>query len=154
MARRVQRRGSRSELQGAHESDRVREPSSDLRESRQAVAAPAHRTLRTALCSSVRDRRNAEVACARCSNVLKRVYVQAGGANLGLPMRTLVGAGTPRDLQGRAAATFKALAGPHATLRERLSESFRRNSVHLPSDRPALHLTFDFAFPGTALYQF
>jgi transposase len=37
-------------------------------------------------------------------NVLKRLLVHAGAANLGLLMRTVCGVGTPRSLQGRAAA--------------------------------------------------
>ena len=35
------------------------------------------------------------------TNILKRLLVHAGGANLGLWMRTLTGIGTPRGLQGR-----------------------------------------------------
>jgi transposase len=38
------------------------------------------------------------------ANILKRLLVHAGGFNLGLVMRTLVGVGTPRGLQGRMAA--------------------------------------------------
>jgi transposase len=37
-------------------------------------------------------------------NIRKRLLVHAGGLNLGLLMRTLFGVGTPRGLQGRAAA--------------------------------------------------
>jgi hypothetical protein len=37
-------------------------------------------------------------------NVLKRLFVHAGAFNLGLWMRTLFGAGTPRSLQGRVVA--------------------------------------------------
>jgi transposase len=37
-------------------------------------------------------------------NILKRVLVHAGASNLGLLMRHLTGIGTPRSLQGRAAA--------------------------------------------------
>ena len=37
-------------------------------------------------------------------NILKRVLVQVCGVNLGLLMRHLTGVGTPRSLQGRAAA--------------------------------------------------
>jgi transposase len=37
-------------------------------------------------------------------NILKRLLVHAGGYNLGLLMRTLTRIGTPRSLQGRAAA--------------------------------------------------
>ncbi len=38
------------------------------------------------------------------TNILKRVLIHAGGFNLGLVMRQLIGIGTPRGLQGRAAA--------------------------------------------------
>jgi transposase len=37
-------------------------------------------------------------------NILKRVLLHAAALNLGLLMRTLIGVGTPRSLQGRAAA--------------------------------------------------
>src|SRR5919106_1094240 len=42
------------------------------------------------------------------TNILKRLLIHAGGFNLGLAMRDLMGIGTPRGLQGRLAA---ALAG-------------------------------------------
>ena len=42
-------------------------------------------------------------------NILKRLLVQVCGFNLGLLMRQLTGVGTPRSLQGRAAAVFSAL---------------------------------------------
>jgi transposase len=38
------------------------------------------------------------------ANILKRLVVHSGGFNLGLLMRTLVGVGTPRGLQGRLLA--------------------------------------------------
>ena len=38
------------------------------------------------------------------ANILKRLLVQVGGFNLGLLMRSLIGVGTPRSLQGRLAA--------------------------------------------------
>src|ERR671910_3231561 len=37
-------------------------------------------------------------------NILKRLLIHSGGFNLGLLMRTLIGVGTPRGLQGRLAA--------------------------------------------------
>ncbi len=40
------------------------------------------------------------------TNILKRVLIHAGGFNLGLVMRQLVGLGTPRGLQGRLAAVL------------------------------------------------
>ncbi len=45
------------------------------------------------------------------SNILKRVLVHAGGCNLGMLMRELVGIGTPKSLQGRAAAACIYLVG-------------------------------------------
>ena len=44
-------------------------------------------------------------------NILKRLLVQVCGFNLGLLMRQLTSVGTPRSLQGRAAAVFGALIG-------------------------------------------
>ena len=38
------------------------------------------------------------------ANILKRLFVHIGAFNLGLLMRTLIGLGTPRGLQGRLAA--------------------------------------------------
>ena len=40
------------------------------------------------------------------ANILKRLLVHVGGFNLGLFMRTLVGVGTPRSLQGHAVAVL------------------------------------------------
>ena len=42
-------------------------------------------------------------------NILKRLLVQVAGCNLGLLLRQLIGVGTPRSLQGRAAVVFSAL---------------------------------------------
>jgi transposase len=43
------------------------------------------------------------------ANILKRLLVHAGGFNLGLLMRGLLGVGTPRGLQGRVTRVFAAL---------------------------------------------
>ena len=43
------------------------------------------------------------------TNILKRLLIHAGGFNLGLVMRHLIGLGTPRGLQGRVAAVIAAL---------------------------------------------
>jgi transposase len=43
------------------------------------------------------------------TNILKRLLIHAGGFNLGLVMRQLIGVGTPRGLQGRLAAVIGAL---------------------------------------------
>lgn len=40
------------------------------------------------------------------TNILKRVLIHAGGFNLGLVMRHLIGTGTPRGLQGRLGAVL------------------------------------------------
>ena len=40
------------------------------------------------------------------TNILKRLLVHTGAFNLGLLMRTLIGVGTPRGLQGRLAAVL------------------------------------------------
>jgi transposase len=40
------------------------------------------------------------------TNILKRLLIHAGGFNLGLAMRQLIGLGTPRGLQGRLAAVL------------------------------------------------
>ena len=43
------------------------------------------------------------------TNILKRLLIHAGGFNLGLVMRHLIGIGTPRGLQGRVAAVLATL---------------------------------------------
>jgi transposase len=49
-------------------------------------------------------------------NILKRLVVHAGAANLGLLMRKMFGAGTPKCLQSRIATIFSAISGLQATL--------------------------------------
>jgi transposase len=51
------------------------------------------------------------------SNILKRLVVHAGAANLGLLMRKMFGAGTPRTLQGRLQATISLILGLKKALR-------------------------------------
>jgi transposase len=43
------------------------------------------------------------------TNILKRLLIHAGGFNLGLAMRHLIGVGTPRGLQGRRLAVLATL---------------------------------------------
>jgi hypothetical protein len=43
------------------------------------------------------------------TNILKRLLIHAGGFNLGLVMRQLIGLGTPRGLQGRVATVLTTL---------------------------------------------
>jgi transposase len=72
-------------------------------------------------------------------NILKRLLIHSGGFNLGLVMRTLVGVGTPRGLQGRCAAvmalfvSFWMLAA--ALWRSRETPSGDRQSSLIPSHR-------------------
>jgi len=55
------------------------------------------------------------------ANILKRLLVHIGGFNLGLLMRTLVGVGTPRGLQGRMASVVAALVALITTIFDRWS---------------------------------
>jgi transposase len=45
------------------------------------------------------------------ANILKQLFIHSGGFNLGLLMRTLIGVGTPRGLQGRLAAFLVCIDG-------------------------------------------
>jgi transposase len=64
-------------------------------------------------------------------NILKRLLIHAGGFNLGLVMRHLIGVGTPRGLQGRLAATSAALVALWS-----LVHAHRTFAEALPSDQP------------------
>src|SRR2546426_7686175 len=54
------------------------------------------------------------------TNILKRLLIHAGGFNLGLVMRHLIGFGTPRGLQGRVAAVVATLFVLMGVVRHRL----------------------------------
>jgi transposase len=56
------------------------------------------------------------------ANILKRLLVHASGFNLGLVMRTLTGIGTPRSLQGRAAAALALGLAFSGLIADRLAE--------------------------------
>jgi transposase len=58
------------------------------------------------------------------ANILKRLFVHIGGFNLGLLMRTLIGVGTPRGLQGRLTAVVAMIVafGTHLVDRGRAGE--------------------------------
>jgi transposase len=51
------------------------------------------------------------------TNILKRLLIHAGGFNLGLVMRHLIGSGTPRGLQGRLATVIATLSSLMAATR-------------------------------------
>ena len=55
------------------------------------------------------------------TNILKRLLIHAGGFNLGLVMRHMIGIGTPRGLQGRVAAVVATLFVLLGVLRRRLT---------------------------------
>ena len=66
------------------------------------------------------------------ANILKRLLVHTGAFNLGLLMRTLIGGGTPRGLQGRVAAVLTLVGA----LWTRLIDCWR------PFDTPLVDHTF------------
>jgi transposase len=55
------------------------------------------------------------------TNILKRLLIHAGGFNLGLVMRQLIGLGTPRGLQGRLAVVLGTLWVLMSVVSRRLS---------------------------------
>jgi len=55
------------------------------------------------------------------TNILKRLLIHAGGFNLGLVMRHLIGIGTPRGLQGRVTAVIATLLVLMGVVRRRLT---------------------------------
>jgi transposase len=65
------------------------------------------------------------------TNILKRLLIHAGGFNLGLVMRQLIGVGTPRGLQGRLAAVIAALVALRS-----LVNAHWALVVAVPSDLP------------------
>ena len=73
-------------------------------------------------------------------NILKRLLVHVCGFNLGLLMRQLTGVGTPRSLQGRAAALLGALIDLLGGLCERVKRSWAPEAPDAPDSswgRPA-----------------
>ena len=65
-------------------------------------------------------------------NILKRVLIQAGGFNLGLLIRAIVGVGTPRGLQGRLAVVIATVLVLVSTARRRfaaIGSSYRTHGV-------------------------
>jgi hypothetical protein len=56
------------------------------------------------------------------ANILKRLVIHAGGFNLGLVMRRLLGVGTPRGLQGRLATGFATLSALVSAASRRFTE--------------------------------
>ena len=55
-------------------------------------------------------------------NILKRLLIHAGGFNLGLLIRSILGVGTPRGLQGRLAAVLATLLALRMDAQRRFTE--------------------------------
>ena len=80
-------------------------------------------------------------------NILKRILIHIAAMNLGLLMRHFFGVGTPRSLQGRAAALFVvlfSLAALLESLRVRLRTFYRSTMPILLSQRSRKMLEFRF----------
>jgi transposase len=73
------------------------------------------------------------------TNILKRLLIHAGGFNLGLVMRHLIGVGTPRGLQGRLATLIAILFV--------LSRAIRRRFAAPPASRPFLAIRRTLTIP-------
>jgi transposase len=74
-------------------------------------------------------------------NILKRLLIHAGAFNLGLLVRSILGVGTPRGLQGRVAAVIATLLVLLATARARVfaicagsGDRSRRRSLGSPTN--------------------
>jgi len=55
-------------------------------------------------------------------NILKRLLIHAGGFNLGLLIRSILGVGTPRGLQGRLTAVLATISALIAVARHRFTQ--------------------------------
>ena len=73
------------------------------------------------------------------TNIRKRLLIHAGGFNLGLLMRQLIGVGTPRGLQGRLIAVMAGLLTLIQTLWQAVTP--QRSPVRLFSRRDCLSIT-------------
>ena len=77
------------------------------------------------------------------TNILKRLLIHAGGFNLGLLMRQLIGVGTPRGLQGRLVAVLGALLTLIRVLWEPVTRHERARTTRFTAraslDRATLH---------------
>jgi transposase len=68
-------------------------------------------------------------------NILKRLLIHAGGFNLGLVVRSVLGVGTPRGLQGRVAAVIGTLLVLLGTIRTRVSTMCAGSAIVLAAAR-------------------
>jgi transposase len=87
------------------------------------------------------------------TNILKRVLIHAGGFNLGLLMRQLIGLGTPRGLQGRAAVVLATLwVLMEATTRPRTAITATRRLFAAVRGRLTAPITLIVNLSATATY--
>ena len=70
------------------------------------------------------------------ANILKRLLIHAGGFNLGLIMRQIVGVGTPRGLQGRLAAAMAVVIALWMLLEDRWTRLGVQRANRLPLFTP------------------
>jgi len=77
------------------------------------------------------------------TNILKRLLIHAGGFNLGLVMRHLIGIGTPRGLQDRRATVMAALLA--------LLRATRRWLVAISAWHPLIAAVRWFPLPSTTI---
>ena len=68
------------------------------------------------------------------TNILKRLLIHAGGFNLGLVMRHLIGVGTPRGLQGRLAAAMAVVVALWTLVDDMRIDLSARNRSTLDTD--------------------
>src|SRR2546426_10572523 len=69
------------------------------------------------------------------TNILKRLLIHAGGFNLGILLRQLIGVGTPRGLQGRLNAVLATLLAVMRSLWEPVTRHRRLARAVSPLER-------------------
>jgi transposase len=83
-------------------------------------------------------------------NILKRLLIHAGAFNLGLLIRTILGVGTPRGLQGRLAALLATLCMLRRVADRPTTDISGRQLVAAPRRRFGAPTTFGVNLPATA----
>ena len=125
---------------------RLCESASHPRRPRETAPPQTRRIARTTVCASLRDRWAPARARARprrtCSSGCS---CMPSAFNLGLWMRTLVGVGTPRGLQGRLAVVGALISALRTFSDDALTGTWSQCRDHMWSDRPS----FEFAVVGS-----
>ena len=70
------------------------------------------------------------------ANILKRLLIQTSAFNLGLLMRTLIGVGTPRGLQGRLAAVWALVVALWTRVVDLWRHDHTSSGDHAPAGTP------------------